>query len=76
MSRKDELLNLLDGLKALIVTCLTGLFGLLGYTVINYEKFNIFQNIAIGIGGFILLNLIFFSIKFYIKNLKALRNLD
>ena len=75
MSQKDEILNLLDGLKALIITCLTGLFGILGYAVINYKNLDVLQSIAMGIGGVLLLTVVSFSLKVYIKNLRKLRDL-
>lgn len=75
MSQKEEILNLLDGLKALIITCLTGLFGMLGYTVINYKELDLIQSVIIGIGCIVLISLISVSLKVYLKKLKILRDL-
>ena len=75
MSKKDEVVYLLDGLKALIVTCLTGLFGMAGYTLINYKSLDTIQSVIIAIGGVLLIVLISVSLKVFHKNLKILGKL-
>ncbi len=75
MSKKEEILNLLDGLKALIITCLTGLFGILGYAVINYKSLDELQSAAMGIGSVLLFTIVGFLLKVYLRNLRKLRDL-
>ena len=39
MSKKDELKLMVELYKALLISFLTALFGVLGYTFIHYEDF-------------------------------------
>lgn len=47
MSRKEELKTMIDLYKALLLSFLTALFGILGYTFINYDDFTIAKIIII-----------------------------
>ena len=38
MSKKDKIKIELDILKAIIILCLTALFGIFGYSVVNYQR--------------------------------------
>lgn len=75
MSKKDEIIAILDGIKTLIVTFLSALFGVLGYSVINYDKFVTFQAIVIAIATISLLLIVSILLKIYIKKAKQLRDL-
>lgn len=75
MSRKEEILTILDGVKTLVIALLSALFGLLGYTVINYKSLDITQIVAMGVGGIFLLAVLSILLKLYIRKLKQLRDL-
>lgn len=75
MSKKDEIIAILDGIKTLIVTFLSALFGVLGYSVINYDKLVTFQAIVIAIATISLLLIVSILLKIYIKKAKQLRDL-
>lgn len=75
MSKKEEILTILDGIKTLIVTFLSALFGVLGYSVINYDKLVTFQAIVIAIATISLLLIVSILLKIYIKKAKQLRDL-
>ena len=76
MSQKERIKLEIDILKALILAFLTAIFGIFGYTLINYAKIDILQ----GIGGFVGLIIIFvalyFVVKRIIKNLKQIEELE
>ncbi|MCR2123855.1 hypothetical protein CUPS3778_02275 [Campylobacter upsaliensis] len=47
MAKKDELKIMIDLYKAILLSFLTALFGVLGYTFINFENFTKYKIIII-----------------------------
>lgn len=43
MSKKERIKSEIDICKALILAFLTAIFGTFGFTLINYEKINLWQ---------------------------------
>lgn len=75
MSRKEEILAILDGIKTLVVAFLSALFGVLGYSVINYEKLATAQAIVIALATVFLLVIVSILLRVYMKKARQLRDL-
>ncbi|WP_297192393.1 hypothetical protein [uncultured Campylobacter sp.] len=76
MSQKERIKAEIDVLKALILAFLTAIFGIFGFTLINYQKINLLQGIGIIIGLFFLLAVLYLIAKRIIKNLNKLEDLQ
>ncbi|CAM2929228.1 hypothetical protein HEBU111660_06770 [Helicobacter burdigaliensis] len=76
MSKKDKIKLEIDILKALILAFLTAIFGIFGYSVLNYNRIDWVQ------GAFIALGIIFSCLVLYIlgkrvyKILKQIEELE
>lgn len=76
MSNKERIKLEIDVLKALLLAFLTAIFGVFGYSVINYQKIDILQGISIIAGLFILFLIVYFLAKRTIKNLNKIEELE
>lgn len=47
MSKKEKIRALIDFYKAIIIAFMTALFGVLGYTFINYKYYTIYDTLAV-----------------------------
>lgn len=74
MSQKEHIKAEIDVLKALILAFLTAIFGIFGFTLINYQKINLLQGIGIIIGLFFAV--LYLIAKRIIKNLNQLEDLQ
>lgn len=72
MSRKEKIKAKIDLFKTLIVTTLTALFGVLGYTVLNYRSFDVIISMAVAVGVLILMFALVFLAKSFSKELDNL----
>lgn len=72
MSKKEKIKAMLDFYKSLILALLTALFGVLGYTFINYEKYSLENTyIVIAVVVFLLIT-IAILIKSFLKEVNKL----
>ncbi|MCR2101553.1 hypothetical protein [Campylobacter upsaliensis] len=76
MSQKERIKTEIDICKALILAFLTAIFGTFGFTLINYEKINLWQALGICAGLIFLFCVLFFLSKKMIKNLNKLEDLE
>ncbi|ANE34139.1 putative membrane protein [Campylobacter hyointestinalis subsp. lawsonii CCUG 27631] len=76
MSNKERIKLEIDVLKALLLAFLTAIFGVFGYSVINYQKIDILQGISIIAGLFILFLIVYFIAKRTIRNLNKIEELE
>lgn len=76
MSKKESVKAMLDMLKALILACLTALFGVFGYSVINYDNLTWVIGIFVTIGVVILVTLLYIFVKQFFKYLDELEKME
>ena len=76
MSKKEKIKIEIDILKAIIILCLTALFGIFGYSVVHYQTIDIVQGISIIAGIAILIFACFLLAKRMYKNLKEIEELE
>lgn len=72
MSKKEKIKVKLDMLKTMIMTFITTLFGVLGYTILNYEIFNKIITISVLIAIALLILGVLILAKEFKKELKRL----
>lgn len=72
MSRKEELKTMIDLYKALLLSFLTALFGILGYTFINYDDFTIAKIIIISVIAILLFVCVVTCLTLFLKLTKKL----
>lgn len=76
MSRKERIKFTLEFVKGFIFALLTALFGIFAFVVINIETINTFQAIT-SIAGVILIAVFFyFLIRYLVKKLDELEELE
>ena len=76
MSKKERIKLEIDVLKALILAFLAAIFGIFGYSVINYQKIDLLQGIGILIGLIFLFVALYVFIKRLVKNLNQIEELE
>ncbi|TQR33806.1 hypothetical protein DMB92_02675 [Campylobacter sp. MIT 99-7217] len=76
MSKKERIKLEIDILKALILAFLTAIFGIFGYSVINYQSIDLVKAVAIMLGIMVLCILLYICAKKVLKNLKDIEELQ
>lgn len=75
MSKKEKIKLELDIIKALILACLTAIFGIFGYSVINYKHIDLVQGSCIVAGLVILFVILYILARIVIKDLNKIEEL-
>lgn len=75
MSKKERIKIEIDVIKALILAFITAIFGIFGFTLINYQKINYLQAIGIFAGLILLVGILYILAKRIIKNLNKIEEL-
>lgn len=76
MSKKERIRFTLDFVKGLIFAFLTALFGIFAFVVIHIDTINLFQSIASAVGIFIIVVSFFFLVRYLVKKLNELEELE
>lgn len=72
MSKKDELKAMIDLYKALLLSFLTALFGILGYTFIHYDSFTMPKIIIVCVVAIILFICVIASLILFLRIVKKI----
>lgn len=76
MSRKEKIKVMIDLYKALLLSFITALFGVLGYTFINYDNFTSFKVVVISFIAILLLACIILCLVLFLKLASKLEKED
>lgn len=76
MSKKERIKLEIDILKALMLAFLTAIFGIFGFTLMNYQRINLLQAMGIFVGLILLFGVLYILAKRMILNLNKIEELE
>lgn len=72
MSQKEKIKALIDFYKAIIIAFMTALFGVLGYTFINYKHYTIYDAVIVLLCLFGIVSALMIFVRLFLKEINKL----